>query len=54
MVLKCGSCGVGLLGQEEFVKFPCPACGQETIIRDRQCKLQSVPYVCSKCNFEGP
>jgi hypothetical protein len=54
MPLKCGSCGVSLLGQEEFVKFPCPSCAKEIILRDRQCKLQSVPYKCPSCGFEGP
>ncbi|MEM5814366.1 MAG: zinc finger domain-containing protein [Candidatus Aenigmatarchaeota archaeon] len=54
MAMKCSTCGVNLLGQEGFVKLTCPSCGDEVIIRCRQCKQLSVPYKCGKCRFEGP
>jgi hypothetical protein len=54
MAMKCSTCGVNLLGQEGFVKFNCPSCADEVIIRCRQCKKLSVPYKCKSCNFEGP
>ncbi|MFH0830016.1 MAG: zinc finger domain-containing protein [Candidatus Aenigmatarchaeota archaeon] len=54
MPLKCMSCGVSLIGQEDFVKFPCPACGKGVVVRDKLCRLQSVPYKCPSCGFEGP
>lgn len=43
-----------LLGQEDFVKFPCPSCSKSVVLRDRRCRLQSVPYKCPECGFEGP
>lgn len=54
MPLKCRTCGISLVGQEGFVKFKCPACGEDEIIRCHRCKKLSVPYKCKKCKFEGP
>jgi len=54
MQLRCSSCNASLVGQEEFVKFKCPQCGEEEIIRCAQCKKLSVKYKCGKCGFEGP
>ena len=54
MKLICSSCGESVVGQEGFVKFPCPACGEGTIIRYNKCKKLSNNYKCSICNFEGP
>ena len=54
MALKCSSCGVNLVGQEDFVKFDCPKCGETIIIRCKQCKQLSNSYKCEKCGFEGP
>lgn len=53
-MLKCTSCGVSLIGQEDFVKFKCPNCGEVEIIRCRRCKQLSNRYKCTKCEFEGP
>ncbi|HLE07976.1 MAG TPA: zinc finger domain-containing protein [archaeon] len=53
MKLKCLTCGTSLAGQDNFVKFNCPACGETEIVRCARCKNQSVPYGC-KCGFEGP
>ncbi len=52
--LKCSTCGTSLLGQEDFVKFGCPECGETIIMRCRQCRKLSNPYRCEKCGFEGP
>jgi len=54
MSLKCMTCGVSLIGQEEFVKFECPNCSEETIVRCSKCKVLSTPYECKKCKFVGP
>jgi len=54
MAMKCMTCGVNLVGQENFVKFACPACSETVIIRCHRCKKLSVPYRCGKCRFEGP
>jgi predicted RNA-binding Zn-ribbon protein involved in translation (DUF1610 family) len=54
MKLICSTCGIDVIGQEDFVKFNCPSCGEELIIRCRRCKKLSNPYKCSKCDFEGP
>ena len=54
MSIHCKTCGVSLMGQEAFVKFPCPKCGEEEIIRCKKCKTLSAPYKCKKCGFIGP
>jgi Zn-ribbon RNA-binding protein len=45
---------MNLVGQDEFVIFKCPDCGDNVIIRCNRCKKLSRSYKCSKCNFEGP
>jgi predicted RNA-binding Zn-ribbon protein involved in translation (DUF1610 family) len=54
MKLICSSCGTNVAGQEDFVKFNCPFCGEGIIIRCKKCKKMSNPYKCNVCNFEGP
>ncbi|MFQ6055571.1 MAG: zinc finger domain-containing protein [Methanosarcinales archaeon] len=54
MKLICSTCGINVTGQEDFVKFDCPECGETVIIRCRKCKKLSNKYVCEKCGFEGP
>ena len=54
MKLICTSCGTNLVGQDDFVKFKCPECGEEIIMRCSRCKKLSKPYKCTKCNYEGP
>lgn len=54
MELICSSCGTNVVGQEDFVKFNCPSCGEGVIIRCRVCKKLSNSYKCAACNFEGP
>jgi predicted RNA-binding Zn-ribbon protein involved in translation (DUF1610 family) len=54
MKLKCSTCGVDVLAKKNFVKFSCPNCAEETIIRCSNCKQLSNKYVCGKCQFTGP
>lgn len=54
MKLICSSCGINVVGQDDFVKFNCPSCGEGVIIRCRKCRNLAVPYKCEKCEFEGP
>ncbi|HLC51287.1 MAG TPA: zinc finger domain-containing protein [archaeon] len=52
-IMRCSTCNVQLVGQEEFVRFQCPACSENEIIRCARCRKQSNAYKC-KCGFEGP
>jgi hypothetical protein len=54
MALRCSTCGISLIGQENFVKFDCPNCAKVEIIRCARCKLNSNVYRCGTCDFEGP
>ncbi|MFH1421087.1 MAG: zinc finger domain-containing protein [Candidatus Aenigmatarchaeota archaeon] len=54
MVLKCTSCNKTLISEEKFSQFNCPKCGECEIVRCRNCRHQSILYVCPKCKFEGP
>ncbi|HDD36531.1 MAG: DUF1610 domain-containing protein [Archaeoglobaceae archaeon] len=49
---KCISCGANLIGAN-YVKFPCPECG-EIIYRCKKCRKLANPYKCENCGFEGP
>lgn len=54
MVLKCVSCGKRVETESYWVRFPCPECGQENIIRCERCRKLANKYKCTKCGFEGP
>lgn len=54
MEMECNSCGINLIGSDDFVKFQCPQCGETTIIRCRKCRRKKNTYRCEKCGFEGP
>ena len=50
---ECNRCG------EDFENFFngynwCPNCGKVEIIRCKKCRVESIPYTCSECDFEGP
>ncbi len=53
-MLKCNTCGVNVLARANFVQFPCPKCGKETIIRCSNCKISKNKYTCKSCGFTGP
>ena len=36
------------------VKFNCPNCGREEIIRCKDCRANVIKYICPSCKFEGP
>ena len=54
MTLKCTTCGKNLVGQDKFVRFNCPVCGECEIVRCNQCQMNSNEYECEKCKFIGP
>ncbi|RLI98986.1 MAG: RNA-binding protein [Candidatus Aenigmatarchaeota archaeon] len=51
--LYCTSCGRGVTG-DKFIRFLCPKCNKEDIIRCPVCRKNSKIYVCKKCGFTGP
>ncbi|MCD6557585.1 MAG: DUF1610 domain-containing protein [Candidatus Aenigmarchaeota archaeon] len=52
--LKCITCGVNIVSEDNFSKFLCPNCGKVEIIRCEKCRRKSNIYRCPKCGFEGP
>jgi hypothetical protein len=52
--MKCTSCGLSLLADDDFVTFKCPNCGKVEIYRCSRCRRLSNEYVCPKCGFKGP
>ncbi|ODS39857.1 RNA-binding protein [Candidatus Altiarchaeales archaeon WOR_SM1_SCG] len=48
----CSSCGVQVMSR--YTEFPCPECGETTILRCRSCRMLGTPYACEKCGFTGP
>ena len=54
MVFRCTSCQVNVFGKKSFVKFYCPNCGEELIVRCSTCKALGREYKCKKCGFVGP
>jgi len=53
-LMKCTSCGVKIEAEEKWVRFPCPKCGKQRIIRCDKCKKLMNSYECKKCGFIGP
>ncbi len=51
--MKCVSCHINLITEDDFVKFKCPSCGDKEIMRCFRCRKKSTPYTC-QCEFEGP
>ena len=51
--MKCTSCHVNVLSENNFTKFKCPACLENDVIRCEACRRKSNVFVCS-CGFEGP
>jgi hypothetical protein len=54
MEVRCTTCGINVIGEEGWVKFFCPECGEFLIVRCSRCKRLSNSYKCEKCGFEGP
>jgi predicted RNA-binding Zn-ribbon protein involved in translation (DUF1610 family) len=50
---SCSSCGVRLV-ESGSTTFSCPQCGEIVLGRCKQCRDQSVTYMCTKCGFSGP
>lgn len=51
-IYSCVSCGENLFGTN-FVKLPCPSCG-EAVYRCKRCRKLSNSYKCDNCGFIGP
>ena len=49
----CTSCKKDITNDTGNVRFKCPACEKEEIIRCKHCREISAKYVC-KCGFSGP
>ena len=52
--MKCSSCKRDIEVEKDWVKFKCPKCAEEEIVRCWRCKKIVNTYKCSKCEFEGP
>ena len=52
--LECSSCGIDITNDEGNVKFKCPKCEKEEIIRCGHCREIAARYTCKKCGFSGP
>ena len=53
-LMKCTSCGMKIEADDKWVKFGCPKCGKNKIIRCDKCKRLMNAYECRKCGFIGP
>ncbi|MFH0874967.1 MAG: zinc finger domain-containing protein [archaeon] len=52
--LICSSCKARITNTKGAVKFLCPSCSKETIIRCADCRKNVVKYTCHSCGFVGP
>jgi hypothetical protein len=51
-MLRCSSCQKEVT--DDYVRFKCPNCGKEEIIRCMKCRKIVAKYKCKSCGFEGP
>ncbi|MBI3190705.1 RNA-binding protein [archaeon] len=52
--MRCISCNINLLSEDDFTVFKCPSCLESEIVRCSGCRLHSRIYICPKCGFKGP
>lgn len=52
--MKCISCKKNIEVEKDWVKFACPKCKEDEIVRCKKCKKVVNQYKCGKCGFEGP
>jgi len=50
----CSSCKTKVTNLKGTVKFKCPKCGKQEIIRCKTCRKTVAKYTCPECGFEGP
>ena len=51
---NCSSCKTRITNLIGSVRFMCPNCDKEEIIRCNHCRKITAKYICSSCNFSGP
>jgi Zn-ribbon RNA-binding protein len=52
--MNCTSCNTHISASDNFVKFKCPSCNEQLIVRCGICRNNTVKYTCKKCGFAGP
>ena len=52
--IYCSSTKERIANDEGNAQFPCPKCGEETIVRSARARKLGMKYSCSKCGFTGP
>lgn len=52
--MKCVSCNMDLISEDNFTHFSCPSCMEGVIVRCIKCRRRNSAYKCQKCSFEGP
>jgi len=50
----CSSTKVKVTNLTGTVKFNCPKCGEQEIIRSKKARELVIKYTCPSCGFEGP
>ena len=53
-ITKCSSCSVDITNSNGAAEFNCPNCGKYRFVRCKDCRANSIKYVCTECEFEGP
>ncbi|MEM7819414.1 MAG: zinc finger domain-containing protein [Candidatus Aenigmatarchaeota archaeon] len=52
--MRCTSCNINLITEENYARFKCPVCMKAEIVRCENCRRSSNIYICPECGFEGP
>lgn len=51
---QCSSCKTAITNVHGTVKFPCPQCRTQEIVRCERCRRLAARYTCAGCGLEGP
>lgn len=54
MADTCNSCKQRIVNTKGSVKFTCPNCKKQDIVRCAHCREAGLKYHCPECDFEGP
>ncbi|MBS3175433.1 DUF1610 domain-containing protein [Candidatus Woesearchaeota archaeon] len=52
--INCSSCNMSITNLVGSVRFKCPKCGKQELVRCAHCRKIAAQYACPECEYVGP